>query len=67
MRRVARSLETFYDRVLWWADFRGVLTPGELVGRVGATLVARTSRPAIRLLMFGSAYLVLLTALTLLS
>lgn len=65
VRRVARTLETAYDRVLWWADLRGVLTPGELVGRVGATLVARTSRPAIRLLMFGTAYVVLLGALAL--
>ncbi|MEM9380190.1 MAG: hypothetical protein AAGB93_09615 [Planctomycetota bacterium] len=63
VRAVARSLRTLHRRVLWWADLRGTLTPGEIVGRVGATLVARTSRPAVRLLLFGALYLVLLVLL----
>ncbi|MEM6569848.1 MAG: hypothetical protein AAF957_15665 [Planctomycetota bacterium] len=66
VRAVARSLRTAHRRVLWWADLRGTLTPGEIVGRVGATLVARTSRPAVRLLLFGALYLVLLVLLDLL-
>ena len=65
IRTISRSLEKWHDRVLWWADLRGTLTPGELVGRVGSSLVARTSRPAIRLLMIGGAYLILATGLEL--
>ncbi|MFT5731738.1 MAG: hypothetical protein ACJAZN_000161 [Planctomycetota bacterium] len=59
IRAVSRSMGRFHRRVLWWADLRGTLTPGELVGRVGSTLVARTARPAVRLLMFGGLYLLL--------
>ncbi|WP_145198412.1 hypothetical protein [Planctomycetes bacterium Poly30] len=63
IRAVSRSLGRFHRRVLWWADLRGTLTPGELVGRVGSTLVARTARPAVRLLMFGGLYLLLKLAI----
>ena len=59
LRSVARSAATLKDRVLWWADLKGTLTPGELVGRVGSTLVARSARPAVRLLAIGGAYLLL--------
>lgn len=59
VRTVARSFHTLHSRVLWWADLRGTLTPGELVGRVGSSLVARTSRPAIRLLMLGGVYVLI--------
>ncbi len=67
IRAVSRSLGRAHKRVLWWADLRGTMTPGELVGRVGATLVARTSRPAIRLLMFGGLVLLLQFVVYLLS
>lgn len=66
IRTVARSFATLHHRILWWADLRGTLTPGELVGRVGATLVARTARPAVRLLMVVGAYLVVSAMLQLL-
>ena len=47
-------------RRLWWvADLHGTLTPSDLVGQVGATLVKRTLRPAVRLLLLGGAYLAL--------
>lgn len=59
IRAVSRSLGRAHKRVLWWADLRGTMTPSELVGRVGSTLVARTSRPAVRLLMFGGLVLFL--------
>ena len=59
IRSVARSAATLENRVLWWADLKGTLTPGELVGRVGSTLVARSARPAVRLLAIGGAYLLL--------
>lgn len=59
VRSMARSFATLHRRVLWWADLRGTLTPGELVGRVGSTLVARSARPAVRLLAIGGAFLLL--------
>ena len=59
IRAVSRSLGRAHKRVLWWADLRGTMTPGELVGRVGSALVARTARPAVRLLMFGGLVLLL--------
>lgn len=66
IRTVARSFATLHQRILWWADLRGTLTPGELVGRVGSTLVARTARPAVRLLMMVGAFLLLKGTLQLL-
>ena len=57
LRAVASSLHGLLGRALWWADLHGTLTPGEVVGRLGAALVARTSRPAVRLLLFGALYL----------
>ncbi len=66
IRTVSRSFATLHHRILWWADLRGTLTPGELVGRVGSTLVARTARPAMRLLMLGGAFLVLAAILQIL-
>ena len=59
LRAAARSAASLGRGVLWWADLKGTLTPGELVGRVGSTLVARSARPAVRLLAIGGAYLVL--------
>ncbi len=54
---LAGGLHRALGRVLWWADLHGTLTPGEVVGRIGAALVARTSRPAVRLLLFGIPFL----------
>jgi len=54
---LAAGLHRALRRVLWWADLHGTLTPGEVVGRIGSALVARTSRPAVRLLLFGIPFL----------
>ena len=54
---IAGALHQALGRILWWADLHGTLTPGEVVGRIGAALVARTSRPAVRLLLFGIPFL----------
>ncbi|MEE2940759.1 MAG: hypothetical protein VX460_10275, partial [Planctomycetota bacterium] len=59
LRNAARSAAALNRGVLWWADLKGTLTPGELVGRVGSTLVARSARPAVRLLAIGGAYVLL--------
>ena len=59
LREAARSAAAFGRGVFWWADLKGTLTPGEVVGRVGSTLVARSARPAVRLLAIGGAYLLL--------
>lgn len=63
LRSAARSAAALHRGILWWGDLRGTLTPGELVGRVGSTLVARSARPAVRLLAIGGAYLLLLLLL----
>ena len=61
-----RALGSRLRRALGWMqavqDLSGTLTPADLVGRVGGTLVRRTARPAIRLLALGLLY-GLLTAL----
>ena len=50
------ALAAQHGRVLWWADLATTITPAEAVGRVGATLVARTARPAVRLLLVAGLY-----------
>lgn len=57
LHRIADALHRALARAFWWADLHGTLTPGEVVGRIGAALVARTSRPAVRLLLFGIPFL----------
>lgn len=57
LHRIAEGLHRALGRVFWWADLHGTLTPGEVVGRIGAALVARTARPAVRLLLFGVPFL----------
>ncbi len=57
LHRMAEALHRALGRAFWWADLHGTLTPGEVVGRIGAALVARTSRPAVRLLLFGIPFL----------
>lgn len=54
------------DRLRWGADLYGTMTPSDLVGQIGAALVKRTSRPVVRLLLIGAAYLVLVGLLSLL-
>jgi len=53
-------------RALGWlqgaCDLSGTLTPADLIGRVGGTLVRRTARPAIRLLALGLLYGLLASA-----
>jgi hypothetical protein len=56
-RHFATRMRKSYDRMLWFADLYGTITPSELVDRVGSTLVKRTARPAYRLLLFGGIYL----------
>ncbi len=58
-RRAATGMARHLGRLRWMADLYGTLSPSDLVGRVGATLVRRTARPAVRLAMLGGAYLLL--------
>ncbi|MEE8466993.1 MAG: hypothetical protein V3T22_00965, partial [Planctomycetota bacterium] len=58
-RGAAARLLGHLRRIQWVADLHGTVTPSELVGRVGTTLVRRTARPALRLLMLGGAFLLL--------
>lgn len=62
-RRLARFLRRFHDGWFWLADLYGTVTPSQFIDRVGGLLVKSSSRPAYRLLLFGS--FLLLTELTL--
>lgn len=58
-RNGARWLFAHLRRIQWVADLHGTVTPSDLVGRVGTTLVRRTARPAMRLALLGGAYVAL--------
>jgi len=58
-RSVSARLAGHLDRLRWGADLYGTMSPPDLVGQLGATIVKRTARPVVRLLMVGAAYLLL--------
>lgn len=66
LRGMARRGLRWQGRVLALADVSTTVSPAEFVGRVGATLMARTARPAYRLLLLGLV-LLLVKVLVLLS
>ncbi|MEQ8766486.1 MAG: ion transporter [Planctomycetota bacterium] len=57
-QQVGRGLEEMQARVHWVADLWGVVTGPLLLDRIGSGLVRATQRPAIRLLLFGSLFLI---------
>ncbi len=56
-RHVASRLDAHLARWFFFADLYGTITPAEFVDRVGATLVRGAFRPAYRLTLFGSGFL----------
>ena len=64
-RQASRELKRQRDRALWIADLHGTVTPAEFVDRVGNALVRGSSRPAYRLLLFGTFYLLVQLLLSL--
>lgn len=59
--RTGRVVGYLFERVLsmvyFVADFRGVVTPQQLLDRVGRTIVNATKKPAVRLLLLGFCFL----------
>lgn len=66
LRALARRGLRWHGRALAMADMATTVSPAEAVGRVGATLVARASRPAYRLVLLGLVFLVIKSVLSLL-
>lgn len=56
--RIAAELRRHHGRWFWIADLHGTVTPSEFVDRVGSAMVRSSFRPAYRLTLFGTAYLV---------
>ncbi|MAB90117.1 MAG: hypothetical protein CMJ90_11740, partial [Planctomycetes bacterium] len=54
-RGLGRWLERMVERFRFFGDLTGIVTGSQLLDRVGSTLVKATQRPAVRLLMFGFA------------
>jgi hypothetical protein len=54
------ELRRHHDRYFWFADLYGTITPAQFVDRVGHTMVKAAKRPAVRLLLFGAAYLIVI-------
>jgi len=52
---LGRWLERIVERFRFLGDLTGIVTGSQLLDRIGTTLVKATQRPAIRLLMFGFA------------
>ena len=57
-RSVGHELRKHYDRLYYWADLHGTITPSEVVDRAGTALVKSSIRPATRLLLFGALFLI---------
>jgi len=56
-RRAAAEFERHLDRWYWYADLSGTVSPAQFVDRLGTTMVKGAFRPAYRLVLFGSIYL----------
>lgn len=56
-KRVANRLETWRERILFFADMHGILTGPQILDRVASTMVNAAKRPAVRLLLFGGLFL----------
>lgn len=55
-RMLGRLSELMLRCIYFIADFRGIVTPQQLLDRVGRTLINSTKRPAVRLLMLGASF-----------
>ncbi|MGB3968610.1 MAG: hypothetical protein WBO45_17880, partial [Planctomycetota bacterium] len=55
-RRVAEWLEGWHSRMLFFADLHGIVTGPQILDRVATALVKATSRPAVRLILFGGLF-----------
>lgn len=56
-RRTAEWIEAWHSRLLFHADLHGIVTGPQILDRVATAMVKATQRPAVRLLLFGGAFL----------
>lgn len=56
-RSLGETLERLLGALKFWGDLSGITTGPQVLDRVAATIVAATRRPAVRLLLFGSLFL----------
>lgn len=56
-RVLGQILEKGLNAVYFVADFRGIVTPQQLLDRVGRTLVNSTKQPAVRLVFLGATFI----------
>ncbi|MCB9876888.1 MAG: hypothetical protein H6835_04715 [Planctomycetes bacterium] len=55
--RTADWLESWHGRMLFFADLHGIVTGPQILDRVATAMVKATQRPAVRLMLFGSLFL----------
>ncbi|MCA8965528.1 MAG: hypothetical protein KDC48_11625, partial [Planctomycetes bacterium] len=55
--RTADWLESWHGRMLFLADLHGIVTGPQILDRVATAMVKATQRPAVRLILFGSLFL----------
>ena len=55
-RNVARYLERWRSRAVFFADLHGIVTGPQLLDRVATAMVKASQRPAVRLLLFGALF-----------
>ncbi|RME85205.1 MAG: hypothetical protein D6785_04680, partial [Planctomycetota bacterium] len=58
-RALGRILEKIVDTIYYFADFHGIITPSQLLDRIGRAMVNATKRPAFRLLTFGAFFFII--------
>ncbi len=56
-RLIAGHFQSILGFIHAWADLAGVITAPQILDRIGSALAKSTQRPAVRLLMFGSLFL----------
>lgn len=57
-RKIGGYSRSALSFVTGWADLAGVLTPTQVVDRIATALMKSTQRPAVRLLLFGSFFVI---------
>lgn len=56
-RSLGEALERLLGALKFWGDLSGISTGPQVLDRIAATIVVATRRPAVRLLLFGSLFL----------
>ena len=54
---IGQVLQEFLGAMRFWADLSGITTGPQILDRVGTAIITASKRPAIRLILFGSLFL----------